>query len=71
MAHPRDMPSRKSPIPWLLKALLFSLVSLLGILGMRLVPSTFAEGWTPVITLFIALGLIAAALFEVVRRQKR
>ena len=55
----------------MIKGLLLLLVSMFGLLGIRLIPSTFAEGWTPAVTLLVALGLIAIVLFEVVRRQKR
>jgi hypothetical protein len=65
------MPSRKGPLPLLMKALLFLFISMFGLLGIRLIPSTFAGGRMPAITLLVALGLIAIVLFEVVRKQKR
>jgi hypothetical protein len=65
------MPSRKGPIPRLAKALLFLFISMFGLLGIRLIPSTFAGGWKPAVTLLVALGLIAIVLIEVVRTQKR
>lgn len=64
-------PSAKeeSPTPTPMRGLLFLLISLLGFLGMRLLPSAFAEGWLPAVTLLAALGLVAASLVEVVRKR--
>jgi hypothetical protein len=65
------MPSRNGSLPWLVKALLISLISMFCVLGIRLIPATFAEGWRQAITLLAALGLIVIVLIELVRTQKR
>jgi len=66
-----SMPSRNGLLHWLAKALLFSLISMFGVLGIRLIPSTFAEEWKQAITLLAALGLIVIVLIELARTQKR
>ena len=60
-------PSRKTPR--LLKVILFVGFSGLALLGVRILPATAAEGWVPFIALLAALGLIVAALFEVIRNK--
>jgi hypothetical protein len=42
--------------------------SMFGLLGIRLFPSIFAEGWIPTVTVAVALSLLIAALIEVARR---
>ena len=66
-----SMPSKNGSLPWLAKALLISLISMFGVLGIRLIPDTFAEGWRQAITLLAALGLIVIVLIELARTQKR
>ncbi len=61
------MESKKGPTPRVLKILVFLLISLLGLLAVRLAHSVFREGWMPTVTLLIALGLVSAALVEVIR----
>jgi len=56
-------------MPKLLKAVLFVGFSGLGLLGIRILPATASEGWVPLIVLLAALGLIVAALFEVIRSK--
>jgi len=63
------MESKKEPAPRLLKVLVLLFISLLGLLAIRLFHSTFPEGWMPTVALLAALGLIAAALIEVIRTQ--
>lgn len=53
--------------PRFVKALLFLLISLLGLLGLQVLPTTVPQGWVPVVALLAALGLVATALFEVMR----
>jgi hypothetical protein len=65
------VPSKNGALPWPVKGLLISLISMFGVLGIRLIPATFAEGWRQAITLVVALGLIVIVLIELVRTQKR
>ena len=61
--------SRKGRTSRLVKALLFLFISMFGLLGIRLFPSIFAEGWIPTVTMAVALSLLNAALIEVVRTR--
>ena len=63
------IPSRKGRTSRLVKALLFLLISMFGLLGIRLFPSIFAEGWIPTVTVAVALSLLIAALIELVRTR--
>jgi hypothetical protein len=67
--HSRNLSGKKSPMPKPLKGLLFLFISVLGLLGTRLLPSVVSEGWIPTVTLVVALGLVTTALIEVVRTR--
>jgi hypothetical protein len=58
-------------MPLLLKTLLFLGILGFGAMGLRILPATASEGWVPTAALLGALGLIAIALFEVVRGNER
>ena len=55
--------------PLTVKCLLFLLISVLALVGVRLFPATGSEGWMPALTLVGALGLLTVALIEIVRKQ--
>jgi hypothetical protein len=63
------MSSKAAPTPKPVKILLLLFIAAFGLLGIRLFPTTFAEGWLPTASLLAALGLISVALFEVVRTR--
>jgi hypothetical protein len=56
-----------APLP--VKCLLFLLISVLVLVGVRLFPATVGEGWMPALTLVGALGLLIRALIEIARKQ--
>jgi hypothetical protein len=68
-ASSKPMIRTKGPTPKWLKCLLSLSLGLFGLLGIRLLPFTFAEGWIPGVTLLITLGLVLCALVEVVRAR--
>ncbi len=55
--------------PPVLKGLLVLFFTLLGLLILRLATVSFREGWLPLITLLVALGLVTAAAIEVIRAR--
>ena len=59
--------NKTAPRP--VKCLLFLLVSVLVLVGVRLFPATAGEGWMPALTLVGALGLLIRALIEIARKQ--
>jgi len=59
--------SRNTPV--FVRGLLFLLVSSLGLLGLRLLPEVALDGWRPIVALLAGLGLITAALVEVMRAR--
>jgi hypothetical protein len=60
-------PPKKEHTPKPVKGLLLLFISVFALLGIHLVPSTVAEGWLPTVSLLVALGLVTAALLEVIR----
>jgi hypothetical protein len=62
-------PAKKGRMPGALKGLMFIFISMLGFLGLRLLPSVVAEGWIRTVILVAALGLITASLVAVVRTR--
>lgn len=59
----------KKLIPVAVKCLLLLLLSILALVGIRLVPATIKEGWIPALALAGALGLITCAVIKVVRTR--